>query len=511
MTKNIERITINKNDEAAVVVEKLIDSEAEEIVFNIPRFSKLAESLANFHLIKRESDLLKKKVIIESVDDKVIELAELAKLESLNPFFVKSRRQFSDIVVGSRSPESKSPIAIIKSRAVKEKPMPVNSPSIARPSLRKTLFIIAIAVLGLILLIVMIRILPRAEIKIVTKKINWNFNNSVFVDKAAAEIDSNNSKIPGQLFNQRRNLELLFSASGKRKAENYAGGKITVYNAYSSDPQPLVAKTRFLAPDGKIFRLVKGVTVPGAKISEGKIVPSSIEVEVVADQPGAEYNIGPVARFTIPGLKGTPKYEAFYGESKSSMSGGFIGEVGYPTDDDIKTARSELKKKLEDALAAVIVAQIPADFKILNNAQETIFGAIKVESNLDQSGNFRIFGEATKNVMAFREADVLEMLSRKISAESGADFKIKEFTIEYGEPRADFQKGIVSFPVKFNAVVFRGIDFDDLKQKLLGQSENDLKAKIFSLPGLDSAQISLWPFWVKKVPTNAKKINLLLE
>src|SRR3989344_1083263 len=94
-----EKITVNKRDEAAEVVEKIIDSQAEEIVLSVPRFSKLTDSLSNFHLIRREADLLKKKIIIESVDDKAIELASLAKLESVNPFFVKSRRQFSDIVI----------------------------------------------------------------------------------------------------------------------------------------------------------------------------------------------------------------------------------------------------------------------------------------------------------------------------------------------------------------------------------------------------------------------------
>ncbi len=81
-----------------------------------------------------------------------------------------------------------------------------------------------------------------------------------------------------------------------------------------------MVRTRFLALDGKIFRLTKGITVPGAKIVEGKIIPSSIEAAVIADQPGEAYNIGPVSRFSIPGLKGTPKYEAFYAESKADIN-----------------------------------------------------------------------------------------------------------------------------------------------------------------------------------------------
>ena len=73
----IKKIIIGKSDEVAPVVEKIIDADAKEIVLSIPRFSKLGESLANFHLIKRESELLNKKIVIESVDDKVVELANV--------------------------------------------------------------------------------------------------------------------------------------------------------------------------------------------------------------------------------------------------------------------------------------------------------------------------------------------------------------------------------------------------------------------------------------------------
>ena len=506
MTKKIERLTVNKRDEAAVVVEKIIDSEAHELVLSIPRFSKLADSLANFHLIKREADLLKKKVIIESVDDKAIELAGLAKLESVNPFFVKSRRQFSDIVVNQ--PKKIAVAVPLKEEKLDRKKTEWSLPKL--PSLGKTVIILGLAVILLILLFIVIKVLPRAEIAIISKKTPWSFNDSVIVDKAVADIDYLKSKIPGQLFSQTRNLQLVFPASGKKKVEKYAGGTITVYNSYSSEPQPLVVRTRFLAPDGKIFRLTKGITVPGAKIVEGKIIPSSIEAAVIADQPGEAYNIGPVSRFSIPGLKGTPKYEAFYAESKAEMTGGFIGEAGYPTDDDFKKAKAELRQKLEEALSVVVISQIPGEFKVLEGAKEISFGAPEI-TEADRSGNFGIFGEAKMAVLTFKESDVSEMFLRKVRGELGLTFKLKDQEMEYGQPRADFKKGAMSFPIKFNGVAVQLIDTDELKQKLVGQSEQDLKAIIFGLSGLESAKISLWPFWVQKVPKNPDKITVAVD
>lgn len=513
----IERITVSKRDEAAVVVEKIINSSVDEIVLGVPRFSKLVDSLANFHLIKREADLLKKKVIVESVDDKAIELAGLAKLESINPFFVKSRRQMSDIVIGQRTARTTSSVledsASPKSRAEKAKRVKVPKlfhwPS--RPFFRRTMFFGALAVTILGLLFVMLRVLPRAEIVLVAKKSSWNLNDSVVADKNAAVIDAVKNIVPGQIFTQSRNLQLAFPASGKKKVENRASGRINIYNAYSSDPQPLVAQTRFLTPDGKIFRLVNKVTVPGAKIVDGKIVPSSIPADVVADQPGEKYNIGPVSRFTIPGLKGSPKYDSFYGESDSAMTGGFIGEVGYPAPGDIQKAEAELRAKLEDSLAAAVVMQIPPEFKILDGARSIVFSSPNLSTELDNAGNFGIFGEASMSIAAFKESDILSMLVQKAQAEKGPDFEVRSFNISYGVARTNFKRGSISFPVNFESVVARVMDTEGLKSKIAGKSEEDLKSVVFALPGLESARISLWPFWATKVPRNLDKISVKVE
>ena len=127
-----------------------------------------------------------------------------------------------------------------------------------------------------------------------------------------------------------------------------------------------MVNTRFESPDGQLFRLTEGVKVAGAKIVDGKIVPSTTEATVVADKAGPEYNIGPVEKFTIPGLKGSPKYNAFYGKSTAAMTGGFIGEITYPTPEDIKKTKEEVAKQLEDSLRVLTAAQIPEDFKMID-------------------------------------------------------------------------------------------------------------------------------------------------
>lgn len=509
----IQKIVISKSDEVALVVEKLIDSDARELLLSVPRFSRLADSLANFHLLKREAQLLNKKVIVESVDDKVIELSGLAGLESLNPILSKSRRQFSDIV-SSRQTKEEAGEASVRKKKLVESVQKKSERSFSLPSLRfgkkKLLWgVSAVAAFaGLIFLVN--SVLPRADIKITTVKIPWDHNDSVKAEKLGS-VDPATGTIPAQVFSQKDNLRLSFPASGKKNIEQRAIGKITIYNAYSSDPQPLVASTRFVTPEGKIFRLAKSIVVPGAKIVEGKIIPSTYEASVIADQPGADYNIGPVSYFSIPGFKGTPKYQAFYGESKEPMAGGFVGETSFPTNDDLKKAKAEISKNLESSLREKIASQIPADFKIVDGATNFAVLQQNVIAEAGATGNFSIDADASIVIVAFKEADVLAMLKGKIEKEKGSGYEIKKFDLAYEKARADFANGRISFPVKFNSILSRYIDIASLKEQVKGKSESALKSLIYGLPELQSAVVSLWPFWVSSVPQNEAKINITVD
>lgn len=359
-------------------------------------------------------------------------------------------------------------------------------------------------------------ILPQLEVKIFLKKHPLTFNEAVETSKDfnAGQINASSTiiRIPGELFTENRNLQLSFSASGKEKIEKKAQGLITIYNTYSSDPQYLVVNTRFLGPDNKIFRLLKAVTIPGAKINEGKIIPSSIEVRIAADQPGAEYNIGPVAKFTIPGFKDSPKFDGFYAKSDQPMTGGFVGEVAVPTDKDIAEAKAQIKQKLEDSLKIAVFPQLPKEFKVIDGSSEFKILNEKINKEVDQENKFSIFAEAQMKLISFQEKDLRDVLLAKLVAQlTDGDYEAIDFSIEYGAPRSDFDKGKMSFAVTGKIIFRRKVNADLFRKEALGKKELDLKTLIFSLPDLEKAQISFWPIYIKKAPDKIEKIKLLVE
>ena len=523
-----KKITINKSDEVAVVVEKIIEADAQEVILNIPRFSHLAESLSNFHLLRREVASLGKKISIESVDDRVIELAEMSGLKAVNPFFAKSNKQFSDIV----APQVKSRRSKLKSGRLKKdqeetEPVSLEIPVVQEeadrpfrtkwriPKISLNIPYIPWKFLGVLFLTgaiiwILFQELPRATIVIHAQKADWSYNDSITTEKFA-KADFRNLTLPNQSFTQKKNIELKFPATGKKQVERKAAGKIIVYNSYSSDPQPLIANTRFLSPEGKLFRLVKSITVPGAKISEGKIIPSSIETDVIADEAGTDYNIGPVKLFNIPGFKGTPKYQAFYGESTAPMSGGFIGEVAYPTESDRNAAKAEISKTLEDSLRTAIYSQLPEGLKVLDGAADFKVLKQSINDTVDDAGKFSIFSEAQLAVISFKEEDLYKILTQRAEEEFKSGFEVVAKELKYGLVRANYQTGQLSFLVDFKANLRQKVDIESLRNRIAGRSEADLKAIIFSLPGVESANISLWPFWVNKVPADQGKVKVAVD
>ncbi|MDO8584911.1 MAG: hypothetical protein Q7R85_02180 [bacterium] len=539
MPQETKKIYVNKNDDAAVVAEKVIDAEGSLVVLHVPRFSRLAQSENNFHLLRRESEALKKTLRIESVDDAVVALAKAASIEAENPFFSRVGRPVADIVTLPKPrrvklrnivPEASPQIA----EAEDEAPSPERAQATLVGSTEEVvqelnrqfgpmdeehqkrhgkMWLAALMLVGCssVAAFLGLRVLPRAEIHIVTQKTEWAYSDAMVADKGIAAPDAEAGKIPGQLFTEKRNVTLTFPATGHRQVTTKASGSITISNAYSSDAQKLVATTRFVTPDGKIFRLTNNVTVPGAKIADGKIVSSSIVAGVIADKAGEEYNVAGGVALTIPGLKGTPKYEAFRGETKEAMRGGFVGEAAYPTDGDIKTAKDGIATTLADGLKAAVLAKVPQAFKVLDGS--TKFRVVKqtVDTAVNAAGQFSITAEAEVSAMGIREADALTALHGRIAKEIVGEHEVKREALKYGTARFDVGAGRMTVPLDYSATVARKVNVDELRGNVLLKSERDLRAMVLNISGLLSARITLWPFWVRTVPGDGAKVKISVE
>ncbi|KKU94249.1 MAG: hypothetical protein UY26_C0002G0031 [Candidatus Jorgensenbacteria bacterium GW2011_GWA1_48_13] len=536
--KTEKKIFLEKKDDVQFALQALRETPAELVILNIPQESVLGRTIDNFHTLKNKASVFQKEISIESLDDKILEMANAAGLKSLNPLFRRSEKLISDIVLKSKPvPKFKAPRRLeteveappeVKPKIEKRPELPKvffepkePSPKVIsfqepriimkRPKsrMRRFVFVAFLVLFVSGVFIFATNVLPKANITITLKKFPTSFNETVWAETSAKEADAGtNIILPAELIAAKKNLTMNFLATGKEEVERKAKGMLTVYNAFSSEPQALVANTRFLSPDGKIFRLTAKATVPGAKIVDNKIVPSKIDVAVTSDKPGEEYNVPASAKWRIPGFQGTPRYEGFYAESVSAMSGGFVGELPTPTENDLEKARTVVTETLKNALTNETNILITSRFKLFDEAKQFRFLTERIDE-ADEDGNFGFFGEAELKYLVFEEKMLKSVLENKLrSAVPEKKTSVRDFALEYAEPKVDFASGRLEFNASGSIVFTSAIEANKLKAELAGLSEEKLRQTVFFLPGLEKANVSLWPFWVGRVPKNEDRVKI---
>ena len=243
-------------------------------------------------------------------------------------------------------------------------------------------------------------------------------------DTTITEVDTTARKAPAIIIDIDRTLSQDYPASGSKNVQVRAHGTVVIMNNLDSSPRRLVQNTRLQDPTGKIFRLSQGITIPGANVSGGKVVPASVNALVVADQPGDTYNIGPTT-FRIPGFQGTPKYDGYTAKSDTTFTGGFTGLSKVITPDDLASASQDLTKRVVDELRADLDAKVPADpdFLAPPGSRETVITSVNQPKAGEAGDRFTLTVSGRGRVLAIKKSDVRALvLSQAIP---GADASMK--------------------------------------------------------------------------------------
>jgi len=316
---------------------------------------------------------------------------------------------------------------------------------------------------------------------------------------------SKNNNIYFELMEVSEEKEKTVKSSGAKDVEKKASGQIIIYNSYSSAPQILVKRTRFSAPDGKIYRIDDQIVVPGAKISGGSIIPSSIEVTVYADEPGEEYNIG-LVDFTIPGFKGDARYGKFYARSKTDMMGGFIGKLNVVSGDEILVVKDALRDEIKKTLVEKVEMSVPNGFLYYSNL--TMLNFISSSDNHkdgDEAENFIIKEKGVLKAFLIRETDLSNALVSKY-AEDAAPIRIsnlREMPVSLVERNKENDK--IVFSIKGDGHFVWNIDSDSLKRGFLEKKGN--KAEAFKDYPIEKAEVKFHPSWWRFIPKDGSRVK----
>ena len=344
---------------------------------------------------------------------------------------------------------------------------------------------------------------PEATVTLYPKKYV-----AVINEKAVAKLHGAGTVLGYELASQTLERAIIVPATGQKEVEKRSEGTIVIYNNYAATTQRLIVNTRFETPNGLVFRLIQTAVVPGRTTRNGKIIPGSIEAKVRADAPGTKYNIG-LTDFTVPGFKGTPRYDGFYARSKTPMSGGYIGTIKVVDEKLVATKRTELRASLEkEARTALLASADPLKILYVSTVAPS-FETLEDNSSSKDTASLR--EKITVTGMLFDRKNLSSYLASK-SVDSFSGGEVLLDSIETLTASATRVNGVlpestaVSFSGKgtFVSVIYS----EQIQSVLAGKPKKSFNEALLSIPGISTAEASVRPIWSSTFPKNAVHIKV---
>lgn len=360
---------------------------------------------------------------------------------------------------------------------------------------------IAFTFVGLaIILIIFVAYYAIGSVKIeVSTKINpvhetYNLN---VVSRDSTDVESIKADFLEQIVTDKQ----TFDATEKEIKTGKAEGTITITNE-STKAQPLVATTRFLSSDQKLFRLKESVTVP----AKGKI-----EANIAADQEGEDYEIQPT-KFTIPGLNENLQ-KIIYAESASQMLVPVI-KTSAITQEDIDKARESLSDALLKKATESLNSQVQVGQTILIAAGDTLKEDISAKVG-DENKQFTIDMTMKANGIIFNQDDLKNIAIEKLKQQIGENQFIEELkdeNVKYTLKSIDMQtkKAVINVEVNCESK-FKPSDNFFNKANIAGLSKEKAMEYFKSFGEIGDVNFNFSPSWVKKMPLFQSRINIELK
>ena len=383
----------------------------------------------------------------------------------------------------------------------------------------KSKIILSVLAFFLVLFIIFSHtIFLKGEIVIWPETEKVDYLGELKVQSSILHLNYDDQEMPGEIFEMKEEKSRSFISSGQEIKEEKAQGTLTVYNNHSSLPQILIASTRFISSEGKLFRSVERVSVPGRTPSG----PGKIDLVVVAAEAGEDYNIEKSQKFSIPGLQGTPMYTSIYAENNEPISGGYVKELPKITDKDVSEAREITIQDILNLSREKLKKEISEDFVIDNDLMEWEISEESVYPNVgENSESFDYSVKIDLKILSFKESDLKEMLSSFIlndydnDTQSDSILSLKEVCLDsidifYEVKSLDSIKGEAIFRIDASALVYNGVREANTKKLLERRKIDEAETILNNYEGIFKAKINYYPFWLTRMP-KADKIDIKIK
>jgi len=359
----------------------------------------------------------------------------------------------------------------------------------------------------LILIVFVSNIFTSATVTITPKEFSISELN-VNLDLTPIDEIIDDNQLGYRIIEFTKTSEIPVSANGEEMVQSKSEGVITVYNEFTTSPQRLIKNTRFETSDGLIYRTPESIEIPGYTEGSDGIVPGELDITIVADEVGQEYNLAEGEVFTIPGFIGQDAYDFFRAESVTRIDGGYDGIRKIVNENDLENAKSDLNNRVRSDLEIEINNQLPNNVIALFSEDSFSYGPVEQSDLSETEVNLTLSGSISV-ILVDRGAIAASVAQQNPDSgyRQGEDLVITNFD--------DLEITLIDNPddieLKINGDISIKwiIDSNKLKDQLSDKHKDQFREIISDYRGVVSVTTKFFPFWINTFPENINKIKIV--
>ncbi len=290
-----------------------------------------------------------------------------------------------------------------------------------------------------------------------------------------------------------------YPATGETSIGDEVSGRVRIINNYNKN-QALVATTRLLSSDGKLFRIKEAVTIPAG----GETV-----VDIYADKPTADMAISP-SSFTIPGLWAGLQ-DKIYARSDEAFV--FSKKVQkHVNSSDLEAAARDINTRLLEKAKSQAEGDDGQDWLYQLEGSPSVELGAKLGDKKDS-----FTATATGKVIAvyFDKEQAGALAQAKLNLAIPDDKELTEFNperIAYSFESYDEATGSATIKAVFNATMIlkQGASFVDSRQ-LVNLTGDQIASYLRDRPEVKEFELKFSPSMIKRAPSLADRIEITIN
>jgi len=328
--------------------------------------------------------------------------------------------------------------------------------------------------------------------------------------------DPNKNTINGEFISVSEEGSVSTAATGKKDVGTPAKGAVTIFNL-SNNTKTLPAGTEISSLNDLKFVLDNSVTLASASSSVDSnfnktTKPSTVKVNVTADQLGKESNLPSGTKFNVASLSTSD----LVAKNDNPFSGGTKKEVTVASKNDSDKLEKDLIKQLEDKAKEDLQKQLTQN-KILLSAfvSETLSKKSLNPKIGDETSKLSLTGTVKYQEFSYDKNDLItfskSLLSKDIPSNQEIDYNNIKASVLDIKNKNDEE---IQANLSVKTLLLPKIDQSKLTKDLKGKSFNFTKDALNKLPQVENIDIKLspnLPFLPKKLPTREKNIKISIK